>query len=319
MIKSTDSIQEYLKNYHEGKIPEGLKIGIDASDEYIRYKKGEFTIVNGHDNVGKTVWLMWYFLVLSKKHGKKFTIWSGENPEGSLMRNLIQFSTGTQFKELSMKQIYATQAQLSEYFKFIDIKKFYSLSDLLKAFEDEGSECGLIDPFTGLNRRFSHADNYEFLNECRNYCNRTGQSIYVNTHPNTEAARSFHTKDSCNDETSIIGYPKPPMKSQSEGGQPFANRPDGFLTIHRYTGHPDLQYITEVYVRKVKDMDTGGMVSPINSPVLFNWNKGLGFTCQGQNPLTTVVKDDHVFEKMKVNTNFENEGSDVSIDDDLPF
>ena len=319
MIKSQEEIRQYLDDYHDGLIPEGLGIGIKAADDYIRYKQGEFTIVNGHDNVGKTVWLLWYFLVIAEKHGKTFTIWSGENKEGGLMRNLIQFSKGKYFKNLSKPEIYAEQTRISQYINFVDTKGFYSLKDLIKAFQDQGTDCNLIDPFTGLNRKFGHADNYEFLNDCRNYCNKTEQSLYVNTHINTEAARSFHTKESCNDDKSLIGYAKAPQKSQSEGGQPFANRPDGFLTIHRYVGHPDLGFTTEVYVRKVKDTDTGGLVSPINSPVYFDWNRGLGFTCDGQNPINNVVKDSYALSDLSVNNNFDKETSINIPKNDVPF
>jgi hypothetical protein len=40
-----------------------------------------------------------------------------------------------------------------------------------------------------------------------------------------------------------------------------------------------------VYSRKVKDTDTGGKVSPIDMPIAFNYNRGLGFTCGGYDAL----------------------------------
>ena len=58
--------QEYLFDFHEGKIKRGLGIDTDL-DTNLVFKKGQFVMINGLDNVGKTHFLLWYFLVLSLK------------------------------------------------------------------------------------------------------------------------------------------------------------------------------------------------------------------------------------------------------------
>ena len=89
MIKPKDNALKYLFAFKDGKIKKGL--GIDCGlDKNLVYKKGSFTICVGMDNVGKTNFMMWYFLVLSVKHSLKWCIWSGENSEGQLKRDLIQ-------------------------------------------------------------------------------------------------------------------------------------------------------------------------------------------------------------------------------------
>lgn len=310
-------IRQYLIDYKNGDIKQGLGIDVPLFDQHLRYKDSQLNIINGHDNVGKTVWLLWYFLCLAIKHGKKFAVWSGENKAEALVRQLIQFKVGQYFKNIDEKTIFEEQLWMSQHFKFIDNKRSYKPTELFKIFEKLNCHGCLIDPYTGLDRDFSHVGNYQFLNEARAFCNGSGITTYVNTHPNTEAARSVHSKDSSPDDGSLIGYPKAPLKSQSEGGQPFANRVDDFITIHRYVGHPLYGMQTHIYTRKIKDTDTGGMVMPINEPVEFDWNKGLGFTCAGKNPLNKTIKDDHAFEPMKVNENFEEESDDEI--DSLPF
>ena len=54
MIAETEGIKEKILNIKNGKIVEGLKIGIPDIDEYLRYKQGNFAIWIGHANVGKT-------------------------------------------------------------------------------------------------------------------------------------------------------------------------------------------------------------------------------------------------------------------------
>ena len=81
------------------------------------------------------------------------------------------------------------------------------------------------------------------------------------------------------------GYIQPPKKSDTEGGQSFANRCDDFITIHRMTNHPMMWMLTEVHVRKIKDKETGGDITFLDSPLRLDYNSGLGFTLGGQNPL----------------------------------
>lgn len=279
MIVEKDKISNYLQNYKAGKISLGLGTGLFDLDNVIRFKRGQLVIINGLDNVGKTAWMLWYFLLLSVKNDLKWCVWSGENNAAQLVRQLIEFYSGKKLKDLDMSEIFKYELQINHWFTFIDNTKFYKNKDLYKLFKESGCDGCLIDPFTGMDREYTHAANYDFLNESRQFCNETGIALYVNTHVVSEAARKVYP-----DTHEFAGYPFPPSKSQSEGGQPFANRPDDFLTIHRLVGHPQMQYKTLVYVRKVKDTETGGKVSPINNPLAFDFNSGLGFTLNGVSP-----------------------------------
>jgi archaellum biogenesis ATPase FlaH len=295
-------ISQYLQDYHSGKIKSGLDIGLPELDNEIRYKQGQLVIINGLDNVGKTIWMLWYFLCLSVKHNVKWCIYSGENTAGQLVRQLIQFRTGTHLKNLELKEIFRVELEIHEWFTFVDNSQFYKTQDLFKIFKESKSNGNLIDPFTGLDREFTHAANYQFLNECRQFCNQTKQTLYVNTHVVSEAARREYSEKSV-----FKGYPMPPTKSQSEGGQPFGNRTDDFITIHRLNGHPERNYITEVYIRKVKDTETGGKVTPMDKPIEFEFNKGLGFTSNNRNVLNGIVKNSMDFEPLTNNENFDDE------------
>ena len=196
---------------------------------------------------------------------------------------------GVKFKELDYGKITYYLMEIDRFFKFIDLNDLYNHKQLLRIFEKEDVNGCLIDPFTGLNHDrglIQFERNYVFCNDIRNFCNRTGKSIYVNTHPQTEAARRVYPLDS-----QLSGYITPPKKSDVEGGQAFANRADDFLTIHRMTNNPTLWSQTEIHVRKVKDTETGGKVTFIDSPVRFDYNEGLGFTCGGHNAIKYATKN----------------------------
>ncbi len=314
MIVNKEEVSKYLQEYHEGKISMGKGIGISEIDNAIRFKQSELTIINGLDNVGKTVTVLWYYLCLSYKHNLKWIIYSGENQPGQLVRQMIQWMTGKRLNELTLGEVFRYELMIEGWFTFVK-NDFYKSTELFKIFEDGDYNGCLVDPYTGMNREYTHAANYDFLNESRDFCNRTKKSLYVNTHVVSESARRTYPAGH-----EFEGYPFPPSKSSSEGGQPFGNRCDGFWTIHRLVGHPLMQYKTLLFSRKVKDTETGGSVSDINSPVMLDFNSGLGFTINGENPLNNTVKNDLELPPLELNNDFDAEVDDLYSDkDDLPY
>ena len=316
MILKENFAKQYLEDSHKGLIKLGLGIEIPSFDTHFRYKKGEFTIVNGVDNVGKTDVILWYFTVLALKHGLKFDVWSGENKAGQLVKRIIQWIEGKKINEIELSKICNHEQWVYEYFNFIDPNGFYTSEELFKLFSQTKSDCCLIDPYTGMNRKINHESNYQFLNDSRHFVNNTGKSLFVNTHVLSEAARRTYYAGH-----ELEGYIMPPKKSDSEGGQPFANRPDNFITLHRLVGHPQQQFYTWWFTRKVKDTETGGLPNAIDDPVKLHYNYGLGFVVDGINTINNFVKPDE-FSKLENNQDFEKESSYLdkfNLKDDVPF
>jgi len=52
-----------LRDVKSGKIKEGLKLGIDQIDEYLRFKPTNFNVILGHANVGKTSVILYLMLM----------------------------------------------------------------------------------------------------------------------------------------------------------------------------------------------------------------------------------------------------------------
>jgi hypothetical protein len=300
MILEKGFADKYLDDVINGRIKLGLGLGLATFDSHYRFKQGEFTIINGLDNVGKTDWILWYFCALSVTKGLKFCIWSGENKAGQLLKRLIQWKIGQYINKAEEEDIYNAKAWAEEHFYFIDNTGFYKSKELLDMFDSVDVDAVLIDPYTGMNREYTHSSNYDFLNEMRMFCNQTNKSLFVNTHPNTEAARRIYGL-----EHEYSGYPMPPSRSQSEGGQPFANRPDNFITIHRLIGHPLMKFNTQVYIRKIKDTETGGDPNAIDDPIIFEFNKGLGFVSDGINIINNAIRPDLQFQPLIPNNDFD--------------
>lgn len=317
MLVKQGEITKYLTDYKEGNITEGKPIGCDL-DNNLRYKQGSFNLILGRNGVGKTYWRTWYYLCLSVKYrdfgtGLKWCIWTGENKAGQIVRNLIQQYTGIQFKNLSLNQIYKAEQELSQWFTFVDNSKLYKYTELLDVFgSGEYSGC-LIDPYTGLSRDYGFSGNYDFLNETRQWVNERNQTIDVCTHPVSASGRAGAIYPKGHE---WEGYIRAPYQSDVEGGDAFSNRMDDFICLHRMKDNPMMKTYTQVYVYKIKDHDTGGMETEFETPVLCEFNYGLGFKINGINPLKEEMPNLGTLRETKplpLNKDFDNEA------DTLPF
>lgn len=279
---------EYVMDYKNGKIKKGLGIGIKPLDEVLRYKQGQMVMVSGFPNVGKTYFLMWYLLCHSLINNLKWVIWSGENTPEQLKIGLIQMITQSKLEDLNEGNIKTLLQKIDYYFKFVDNTKLYTAQELLNIFNKTDADGCLIDPFTGLNSdrggRVSQFDrNYLFCNTVREFCNKTKKTVYINTHPISEAARRVYK-----DGHPLAPYVMAPKSSDVEGGMSFVNRTDDFITIHRITNHPTLWNNTFVHVQKVKNTMTGGGITPLDEPITFEYTYNT-FTCGGVNPIKDLI------------------------------
>jgi hypothetical protein len=281
LLNKSGSALQYLLDYKDGKIQHGLGIE-NGLDEYLKFKRKQINIILGHDNVGKTYWINWYFLTLALKHNLKFIIWSGENQHGQILRDLVQMYSGINFKNLTHDEIKVYSAYLEQFFTFVKNEKLHKPEDLLNIFEQSGCDVALIDPFTGLDRQMNYEGNYNFMNAARQFVNKTGMTIYINTHPNTESGRSSNVYN----EGEFKGHLKAPMKDHVEGGKAFTNRCDDMIVIHRLIKHDIMKFVTWVSVEKVKDVDTGGKHTGLNDPVYCEYNYGLGFKVYGKDVIS---------------------------------
>jgi len=281
MIEKKGIHLEYLYNVKDGKIKQGLGIGCRL-DEYLRFKPRQLCIILGHDNVGKTYFTTWYFLNLAVQHNIKWCIWSGENQSGTIIRDMIQMLSGQPFSQLTNTDINSYANIIYSHFDFVDNTKMYKPQELLKVFEESDCQAALIDPYTGLDRDMTFESNYRFLNECRHFCNRTGKTIYINTHPVTGSGRAGNVYA---DKHMWAGHLRAPMKDDIEGGKAFCNRVDDMIVVHRLTKHETMRFYTLVSVEKIKDVETGGRNTLMDEPILFDYNRGLGFTNEGKDTL----------------------------------
>lgn len=312
MILESGHSSKYLSDFKDGKIAKGLGLGSEL-DEYLLFKRKQLNIILGHDNVGKSYWFEWYMLALSTQHNLKWCLWMGENSSGQVMRDLIQMYSGIDFKNLSHQEIRRYELKIEGWFTFVSNSKLYTPQELLNIFNTVDCDACFIDPFTGLERGMTHADNYQFLNEARQFCNTTGKTIYISTHPTSESGRNGMNYMPPHE---WQGNLKPPMKAHIEGGKPFLNRCDDMIIIHRLVKHPTMKYTTLLDVEKIKDRDTGGKQTEVNKPLYFDYNYGKGFKIGGIDSVKRKDRDpikiQEVLNREPVKADFSKIGQEVN-------
>lgn len=323
ILKDGHSTQTIL-DYKNGLIPRGLELGIHF-DEHFVHKHGQLNFALGHDNVGKTYFMEWYFLALATNHNLTFTLFMDENPPYKVLRDMLKMYLAKPIEEMSELEIKKGLIKLEHHFKFVDNTKRYTPEELLNVFNETNTDVYLIDPFNALKSSMTYAGNYDVLNELKMFCKRTGKTIYINAHPSTAAGRKQAVYPKGHNWEGHIMFP---FKDDIEGGKPFSNKADDFIIIHRFNGHENLRFTTLVEVKKIKDTDTGGRQTLNEQPIFFDYNYGFGFKCGGKDVIKRPkeVQTDAFIPKEEPikQANLMNIGREVNefkplTDDQLPF
>ena len=294
IIKVKDQISK-LNLIRKGEFKEGLGLGIANIDEHFRFKPSNFNVILGHANVGKTTVILYLMLAYSKKHDLRWLVFSSENEAYSILRKMVEYLEGLPINKISEDTMLERLSWLDNHFKIIDSNELFSykkLLDLAGQIKDAWDYNGfLIDPYNSLIKDRDllksvggHEYDYQATTEMRIFCKTRQVSIWLNTHASTDALRKLH-----NEKHMYYGHPIPPMASDVEGGGKFVNRADDFIVIHRYIQHATDWMYSNIHVRKIKDVDTGGRPTSLDYPIkLRSVPNNVGFLIGGENVLHTI-------------------------------
>lgn len=288
MITDTNKLKDQILDLKYNRIQQGLGLGVPEIDEHIRWKRGSFDVVVGHANTGKTTVILYLMTAFSMKHNLRWLVFSSENTPYSIARKILEFYIGKPINKIEDDVIDEGLKWVNNHFKIIDVESLYTARTLLdeaksihKAWKFDGM---LIDPYNSLIKDKTllrsvggHEYDYQIASEMRLFCKQEDVSVWLNAHAVTEALRRVHPR-----EHEYAGHPTPPSMADVEGGGKWGNRADAVYTIHRYTMHETDWMISQIHVRKVKEVETGGRPTSIDSPVPLRMNNGsAGFSFAG--------------------------------------
>ena len=227
--------------------------------------------MNGHSNVGKTTMALYLMVNASVRHGWKWVVYSSENRTASLKMTLIQFAMKKPVSSMNHMERKRAYEWVGKHFTVISNKQVYSYSDIIvfleKIMKQQEVDAVFVDPYNSLKLDMAnssigvHDYHYEAASEFLTFSTANNVAVWLNMHAVTEAQRR----------KGADGLPVAPYAEDTEGGGKFVNRADCFITIHRKVQHPDFaqRKVTEVHIRKVRDVETGGEPTSLDSPVCF--------------------------------------------------
>jgi replicative DNA helicase len=306
-ISSDDEDWRWIDDYAQGKIQLGLDTGDAKLDEYFRYKK-EFVIINGHSNVGKTTTALYLIANSAIRHDWKWIIYSSENRTASVKKSLMEFAMDIKLQDMNYDQRKQAYKWVQEHFTVVNNNQVYSYSDIIlfmeKIMRQQPVDGIFVDPYNSLRLDMRntgigvHDYHYEAASEFLTFSNTHNVAVWLNMHAVTEAQRRKGADN----------LPIAPYAEDTEGGGKFVNRSDCFITIHRKVQAPDhdIKKLSEIHIRKVREVETGGQPTPIDEPYklvmnlshtgFMNWitRKPL-FTPKVFNPPTTGILPNHSF------------------------
>jgi len=287
-ISSDDEDFRWIDDYAQGKIEIGLDTGDPRLDEFFRYKK-EFVVVNGHSNVGKTTTMLYMIANSAVRHDWKWVIYSSENRTSSVKMSLMQFAMDKKVADMTFLERKQAYKWVGEHFIIISNNQIYGYADLILFFEkimkQQPIDGVFLDPYNSLKLDMrntgisTHDYHYEAASEFLTFSKTNNIAVWVNAHAVTEAQRRKGPD----------GLPVAPYAEDTEGGGKFVNRADCFMTIHRKVQamDPEIRKMSELHVRKVRDVETGGKPTPLEDPYCIMMNLShTGFTTRiGQRAL----------------------------------
>lgn len=272
-ISSDDEDFRWIDDYSQGKIDIGLDTGDPRLDEYFRYKK-EFVIVNGHSNVGKTTTMLYMIVNSAIRHNWKWVLYSSENRTASVKMSLMQFAMDKKVGDMTYGERKQAYKWVQEHFTIINNNQIYSYSDIIlfmeKVMRQQPVDAIFVDPYNSLRLDMKntsigvHDYHYEAASEFLTFSKANNVAVWLNMHAVTEAQRRKGPD----------GLPVAPYAEDTEGGGKFVNRADCFMTIHRKVQamDPEIRKMSEIHVRKVREVETGGQPTPLEDPYCLQMN-----------------------------------------------
>lgn len=316
ILSDQDSERDWLNLVFSNKVPQGLPIASDEFDEHFRFKKKTMVGIFGIDNVGKTTFYIFLAVCYAKRHNLKFLLICRENSAGSIRQKIIELYLGRYIHQCHADDV--KKAKDFSYSNFNIVDEHYDINYenfvpvIKKLYDEQKYDACFLDPYNAIQYEQTPSKNYKFLGEIRKLQNELDTSFHISMHISTDKARNYVYSNKEFIETfegnmtSVEGQLKIPRKNFVEGGQPIANKMDDIIIVHRIQKMEELRNYTLVSVDKVKEEQTGGMVT-FEKPIMFKKQYGyISFLDRdGYNPLNIEPKKEEKQEKElpKINPN----------------
>ncbi len=247
-----------IRDLYETGLEKGVSTGWEEVDQFYTVRPGEFTVVTGVPNSGKSNWLDDLCVQLNRENGWRFALFSPENqPIEDHQARIIEKHIGKPFSDGPTPRMTPDErdrgiAWLDENFFWIlpDEDDDWTLDNVLTAarrlVQVKGIRGLVIDPWNELEHH-RHKDQTETeyisvsLKHMRNFARKNGVHLWIVAHP------KMMSRDGGK-------YPVPSLYDIS-GSAHWRNKCDNGIVVWRDLERPGNE--VEIHVQKVRFRQIG--------------------------------------------------------------
>lgn len=280
-VFAVSDLSDRVRHLYEHGWERGVSTGWDEVDQLYTVRPGEFTVVTGMPNAGKSNWLDALLVNLARQHGWQFALFSPENqPLEDHMARMCEKWAGVPFADgpsprMDRQSLGLAMDWVGKHFSWIlpDDDSEWTVSTVLdraKALVFRKGIRGLvIDPWNELEHAPPHGVTEtiyigQVLKHVRQFARRHGVHVWIVAHPQ----KLYRDKDSGN-------YPVPSLYDIS-GSANWRNKADCGIVVWR--DFSNAQTPVEVHVQKIRFRQVGklGMAKLVYTPSTQTYRE-LGF------------------------------------------
>jgi len=263
-VYSIDEIAVDMDDYYTNGFPKGEKAGYPNLDDLISWRRGEFTIITGIPNSGKSKFLDQLNIRLAARAGWRFGIISPEQQPVSLHALML----AQQYVGLSashgygqrMNQLQYEKAKefIGNHFHFVKINDInFSIDGILakgvELVQRKGIDCLLIDPYNYIDhaipKGYSETQYIsELLTKIKRFKEQYDCHVQLVAHPRKIEREKGKTE-----------YRVPTLYDVA-GSSHFFNKADNGICVYRRVQMiPGQTDPVEVYIQKIRNFFIGHM------------------------------------------------------------
>jgi twinkle protein len=248
-VLNLDNIWDNVLNYNENGI-KNYSIGLPNADTYFKMELGQWSVVTGIPNSGKSDVMDQICCNLATKHKMRCAMFAPESfpYEGHIKRIANKLNE----TNCNNNQLNQTKDFIQDHFFWIKIDlENLTLKGILNAFKElvfqKGINVCVIDPWNMLDHSAQKDYSYigRSLSEITQFCQQTNTHLFLVAHP-----RKIESEN---------GKYKKPTLYDISGSADFFNKAYNGLIVYRCIGERTKfkSDIVKIYVEKVKRKENG--------------------------------------------------------------
>lgn len=248
-IVNIDDIWSNVLNYSENGIT-NYSVALGDSDDFFKIAFGEWTVLTGIPNSGKSDFCDQICCNLALKHDFRIAMFSPESFPYEAHIKRIANKLNAKFCDANT--LNASKTFIKEHFDFVKIDlENLTLKNILEKFKElvlqKGTNICVIDPWNTLDHSAQKDYTYigTMLGEITQFCQQTNTHLFLVAHP-----RKMETDN---------GTYRVPTPYDISGSSDFFNKAYNCITVYRNLGQKT-KYDSDsvqIYVQKVKRKENG--------------------------------------------------------------